>query len=42
LIQLEGQLLLADLKAVLERGIELNLVPDHALDALVEGWTSRR
>ncbi len=34
--------LLADLKAFLEHGIELNLVPDHAPDALVEGWTSRR
>lgn len=34
--------LLAGLKAFLEHGIELNLVPDHAPDALVEGWASRR
>lgn len=33
--------LLAGLKAFLEHGIELNLVPDHAPDALVEGWASR-
>ena len=31
-------LLLASLKAFLEHGIELNLVVDHAPDALVEGW----
>ena len=30
--------LLAGLKAFLEHGIELNLVPDHAPEALVEGW----
>ena len=30
--------LLAGLKAFLEHGIELNLVPDHAPAALVEGW----
>ena len=34
--------LLAGLKAFLDHGIELNLVPDHAPDALAEGWTSRR
>jgi uncharacterized protein YndB with AHSA1/START domain len=34
--------LLAGLKAFLEHGIELNLVPDHAPAALVEGWASRR
>jgi len=34
--------LLAGLKAFLEHGIELNLVPDHAPTALVEGWASRR
>ena len=34
-------LLLAGLKAFLEHGIELNLVADHAPDALVEGWDSR-
>lgn len=33
--------LLADLKAFLEHGIELNLVEDHHPDALVEGWASR-
>ena len=33
--------LLAGLKAFLEHGIELNLVADHAPDALVEGWESR-
>ena len=32
---------LAGLKAFLEHGIELNLVPDHAPAALVEGWASR-
>lgn len=32
--------LLAGLKAFLEHGIELNLVPDHVPDALVEGWSS--
>ena len=32
---------LAGLKAFLEHGIELNLVPDHSPDALVEGWASR-
>lgn len=31
-------LLLAGLKAFLEHGIELKLVPDHAPMALVEGW----
>jgi uncharacterized protein YndB with AHSA1/START domain len=31
-------LLLAGLKAFLEHGIELNLVVDHAPDALAEGW----
>jgi uncharacterized protein YndB with AHSA1/START domain len=31
-------LLLAGAKAFLEHGIELNLVPDHAPMALVEGW----
>lgn len=34
--------LLAGLKAYLEHGIELGLVADHAPDALVEGWASRR
>jgi uncharacterized protein YndB with AHSA1/START domain len=34
--------LLAALKAFLEHGIELNLVEDHAPDALVEGWAGRR
>ena len=34
--------LLAGLKAFLEHGIELNLVPDHAPTALVEGWDPRR
>jgi len=34
--------LLASLKAFLEHGIELSLVEDHAPDALVEGWASRR
>ena len=34
--------LLAGLKAFLEHGVELNLVEDHAPDALVEGWDSRR
>jgi uncharacterized protein YndB with AHSA1/START domain len=34
-------LLLAGLKAYLEHGIELNLVEDHAPDALVERWRSR-
>jgi uncharacterized protein YndB with AHSA1/START domain len=32
---------LAGLKAYLEHGVELNLVPDHAPDALVEGWVPR-
>lgn len=32
---------LAALKAFLEHGIELNIVVDHAPDALVEGWKSR-
>ncbi|HYO14724.1 MAG TPA: SRPBCC family protein [Thermoanaerobaculia bacterium] len=32
--------LLAGLKAFLEHGIELNLVVDHAPDALVAGWAS--
>lgn len=32
---------LAALKAFLEHGIELNIVADHAPDALVEGWASR-
>lgn len=35
-------LLLASLKAFLEHGIELNLVVDHAPDALVEGWKENR
>lgn len=35
-------LLLASLKAFLEHGIELNLVEDHAPEALAEGWVSRR
>ena|SRR5438552_3094729 len=34
-------LLLAGLKAFLEHGIDLNLVEDHAPDALVERWRSR-
>lgn len=34
--------LLAGLKAFLEHGIELNLVADHAPQALAEGWASRR
>lgn len=34
--------LLAGLKAFLEHGVELNLVPDHAPSALVESWASRR
>lgn len=34
--------LLAGLKVFLEHGIEPNLVEDHAPDALVEGWVSRR
>jgi uncharacterized protein YndB with AHSA1/START domain len=34
-------LLLAGLKAWLEHGIELNLVVDHAPDALVAGWAAR-
>jgi uncharacterized protein YndB with AHSA1/START domain len=34
--------LLAALKVFLEHGIEPNFVVDHAPDALVEGWTSRR
>ncbi len=33
---------LAGLKAFLEHGIELNLIPDHAPDALVAGWASRQ
>jgi uncharacterized protein YndB with AHSA1/START domain len=33
--------LLAGLKAYLEHGVELDLVADHAPDALVEGWASR-
>ena len=33
---------LAALKIFLEHGIEPNFVVDHAPDALVEGWTSRR
>lgn len=33
--------LLAALKAYLEHGIELNLVEDHAPDALVQGWAGR-
>ena len=33
---------LAALKVFLEHGIEPNFVVDHAPDALVEGWTSRR
>jgi len=32
---------LAGLKAYLEHGIELNLVPDHFPDGLVDGWTDR-
>lgn len=31
--------LLAGLKAFLEHGVELNLVADHAPDALVESWS---
>ncbi len=34
--------LLAGLKVFLEHGIEPNFVLDHAPDALVEGWGSRR
>lgn len=34
--------LLAALKVFLEHGIEPNFVVDHAPDALVEGWSSRR
>ncbi len=34
--------LLAGLKAFLEHGVELNLVPDHTPSALVESWASRR
>ena len=34
--------LLAALKVFLEHAIEPNFVMDHAPDALVEGWTSRR
>jgi len=34
--------LLAALKVFLEHGIEPNLVVDHAPDALVAGWSSRR
>jgi len=34
--------LLAALKVFLEHGIEPNFVLDHAPDAIVEGWTSRR
>lgn len=34
--------LLAALKVFLEHAIEPNFVLDHAPDALVEGWTSRR
>jgi uncharacterized protein YndB with AHSA1/START domain len=34
--------LLAGLKVFLEHGIEPNFVLDHAPDALVEGWSSRR
>jgi len=33
---------LAGLKALLEHGIELNLVVDHAPDHLVAGWTAGR
>jgi uncharacterized protein YndB with AHSA1/START domain len=33
--------LLASLKAFLEHGIELNVVADHAPDALVDGWQQR-
>ena len=35
-------LVLAGLKAFLEHRIELNLVADHAPDALVEGWAARQ
>ena len=34
--------LLAGLKVFLEHGIEPNFVLDHAPDALIEGWSSRR
>lgn len=34
--------LIAALKVFLEHGIEPNFVVDHAPDALVKGWTSRR
>jgi len=34
--------LLASLKAHLEHGIDLNLVVDHAPDALVAGWAGQR
>ena len=34
--------LLAALKVFLEHGIEPNFVVDHAPEALVEGWTSKR
>lgn len=34
--------LIAALKVFLEHGIEPNFVVDHAPDALVEGWASRR
>ena len=34
--------LLAGLKVFLEHGIEPNFVLDHAPDALVKGWSSRR
>ena len=33
---------LAGLKALLEHGIELTLVVDHAPDHLVAGWTAGR
>jgi uncharacterized protein YndB with AHSA1/START domain len=33
---------LSGLKAFLEHGIELGLIVDHAPDALVPGWASRR
>jgi uncharacterized protein YndB with AHSA1/START domain len=35
-------LLLASAKAYLEHGIELNVVEDHAPDALASGWAGRR
>jgi uncharacterized protein YndB with AHSA1/START domain len=35
-------LVLAGLKVFLEHGVEPNFVLDHAPDALVEGWSSRR